>query len=177
VEKKLNRRKVYTGRIIKLFVDEVSVKNRKTSREIITHPGSSVILPVINEKRGEILIIRQYRYAAGAFLYELPAGTKNKKETSLQCAKRELAEETGYKAGHIKKLISFYPSPGISDEFMAGYCAYGLKPVNAKKDFDENITVEKITLKKAFSMIEKGLIKDAKTTAALLYFMVVHKKN
>ncbi|MFP4466796.1 MAG: NUDIX hydrolase [Candidatus Goldiibacteriota bacterium] len=170
MEKKLKRKTIYKGRIITLAVDRVKTKSRTSSREFIKHPGSSVILPVINKDPVQILLIRQYRYAAGEYLYELPAGTRDPNESALQCARRELKEETGFKAGRMKKIISFYPSPGISTEFMDVFCAYGLTPSAAQKDPDEIITTKKISLQDALSMIKTGRIKDAKTTASILYF-------
>ncbi len=170
MEKRISRESVYEGKTIKIHKDTVIIRKRKTVRELIKHPGSSVIIPILKKNPCTILMIRQYRYAAGKYLLELPAGTRNKKESFLECAKREIREETGYKAKIFKKLTGFYPSPGIMNEYMEVYTAYELQKSPLKKDFDENIKVIPVTLSKAVEMILSGKIRDAKTIAGILVF-------
>ncbi len=162
------RMKIYDGKIIKLYKDRVQFKDKNLIREVIYHPGSVVIIPVLNKKTKEIILIKQYRYAINKEIFELPAGTLKKNETPYICARRELEEETGYKAGKLKKISEFYPSPGIMTEKMHLFIAYDLSKTNQKPDIDEQIKVVKINLEDALKMIFKGKIKDAKTIAGLL---------
>ncbi|HRU40044.1 MAG TPA: NUDIX hydrolase [Candidatus Goldiibacteriota bacterium] len=109
---------IYKGRVFSLYKKEIKIGKRRTIREIVEHPGSAVIIPVLDRKKPVIVLIRQYRYAAGKWLIELPAGTRDEGESSLACAKREIIEETGYKAARIRKIASFYPSAGMMTEKM-----------------------------------------------------------
>jgi len=136
-------------------------------REIVEHPGSAVIIPVLDEKKPVIVLIRQYRYAVGKWLIELPAGTKDKAESALACAKREIVEETGYKAAKIKKIASLFPSAGMMTEKMDLFLATGLSKAYAEADFDEQIKVFTATLDAALAMIRSGKIQDAKTIAGI----------
>ena len=164
----IKRKKIYSGRIIKLYKDIIHIKNKNLIREVIDHPGSVVIIPLLNKKNNEIILIKQFRYAINKNIFELPAGTLKKNETPYACAKRELEEETGYKAKKIKKITEFYPSPGIMTEKMHLFVAYDLSQTTQKPDIDEKIKVVKLKLKDALKMIFKGKIKDAKTIAGLL---------
>ncbi|OPZ62017.1 MAG: ADP-ribose pyrophosphatase [Candidatus Aerophobetes bacterium ADurb.Bin490] len=167
-EKLLSRRLGYKGKNITVFRDIISLKGRKLKRDLITHPGSAVILPILDLKNKTIILIRQYRYAAKMYMIEAPAGTRDKGESTLACAKREIMEETGYKARRFKKIVNFYPTPGVMNENMDVYIATGLTPAVKKPDWDEDIEVIEITLDKALNLIEKGKIRDAKTITSLL---------
>lgn len=167
-EKLLSRRLGYKGRIITVFSDTISLKGRKLKRDLITHPGSAVILPILDLKKKTIILIRQYRYAARRYMLEVPAGTRDKGESTLACAKREIMEETGYAAKSFRKILNFFPTPGVMNENMDVYIATGLTPAVKKPDWDENIEVIEITLDKALNLIEKGKIRDAKTITGLL---------
>ena len=101
----MKSKKIYKGRIIEFSVDTIKIKNRTVTREIISHPGAAVILPILDIKKKKIILIKQYRYAAKKNLFEIPAGTREKNETFLKCAKREIVEETGYKSSKIKKVV------------------------------------------------------------------------
>jgi ADP-ribose pyrophosphatase len=139
-------------------------------RDVIHHSGSVVVLPV-DGGRGSIRILleRQYRHAAQAYLWELPAGRKDPHESALAGAKRELLEETGYTASTWRRILHFYVSPGFLDETMTVFLARGLRPGIAQPEQDERITVRFFSLSAARKMIFAGQIRDAKTIAGVLW--------
>jgi len=137
-----------------------------TKLDIIEHGGSVVLVPL--DKDGNVLFVRQYRHATGADLLELPAGTRNDEEPYEKCAARELREETGMEAGKLQKIGDFYLAPGYSSEFMVAYLATDLKHNPLKADEDEFLQVEKISIKEANAMFERGEIPDSKSLAAWL---------
>ena len=138
---------------------------RETKLEIIEHGGSVVIIPI--DENGKVLLVRQYRHAAGKDLLELPAGTLDEDEDPLVCAAREIREETGMAAGKLKKLGEFYLAPGYSDEFMVVYLATELSHSPLEADEDEFLSVETVPIAEAIRMAEQGEIPDAKSLAAL----------
>lgn len=135
-------------------------------RAIVNHRGSAVMMPVDEKKR--ILLVRQYRLPARQFLWELPAGSIDEGEKPLQTAKRELVEETGYRAKKWTKLAEFYPSPGFLSEKMTIYLATGLTAGEAKPMEDERIVTQWFSAKELDRMIGSGKIKDAKTNIGFL---------
>jgi len=139
---------------------------RETKYEIIDHGGSVVLIPI--DAEGNLLFVRQYRHAAGADLLELPAGTRDGEEPYEECALREIREETGMEAGRLQKVGEFYLAPGYSTEFMVVYLATELRQNPLEADDDEFLQVEKIPVKKAIEMAERGEVPDAKSLAALL---------
>lgn len=157
---------IYDGRIVKLVVSDGVIKGRKARWEVIHHTGSVGILPFLTKDK--IVLVEQFRYAVGERLLEIPAGTLHKGEAPLAAAKREIQEEIGYAAGDLEKLYTFYPSPGVTDEFVVIYKAGNLKPARLEPDFDEDITVRIVKLSEALGYIKRGRIKDAKTVIALL---------
>ena len=138
-------------------------------REVIEHPGAAVILPVLDD--GRVVLIRNVRRTVGKTLWEIPAGTLDPGEAPEACAAREVEEETGYKAGTITPLTSFYASPGILDERMHGFLATDLTPSRQQLDNDEEIEVFPIPQWQVRDMIKDGHIEDGKTIALLLYWM------
>lgn len=167
-ERVLSSRILYRGRAVRLRLDQVRLPTgRETSREIIEHPGSVGILPLL--PRGRILLIRQYRHAVGQTIWEIPAGTIEPGETPEECAKRELEEETGYRTKSLKPFFRCYAAPGYSMELMHLFLARGLEPVERRPEEDEIISVEPMTSERAFRMIGSGQIRDAKTICALSY--------
>lgn len=158
---------ILQGRAFKIRRDYLKTPDgRETRLEIIEHGGSVVLIPIDDD--GNLLFVRQYRHAAGADLLELPAGTRDSDEPFDECAAREIREETGMEAGKLQKVGEFYLAPGYSSEFMAVYLATGLKENPLDADDDEFLKVEKIPLRQAIEMAERGEVPDAKSLAALL---------
>jgi len=127
-----------------------------------------VVLPVF--ENGDILLIRQYRHAAGDYLWELVAGRKDEGEDFAQGARRELKEETGYSAERLKKLVELFPTPGFVEEKMVLFLARGLTEGEAAPEEDEKIEKKIVTRKKALEWIRNGTIHDMKTAAGILYY-------
>jgi ADP-ribose pyrophosphatase len=169
---KLSSRREYTGRVISLDVDTVRFPNGVTGElEMIRHPGASAVVPLL-EVAGEparILLIKQYRYAAGGFLYEVPAGRLDAGESPERCAHRELEEETGYTAGSMTPLTAIFTTPGFTDEFIHLFLAADLTPGATAREPDEVMEVEQVLMADALRMIETGEINDGKTITALLF--------
>jgi ADP-ribose diphosphatase len=170
---KLSSRRIYSGRIINLDIDTVRFPNGSTGElEMIRHPGASAIVPFLGDPMGDdpqILLLKQYRYAADEFLYEVPAGRLDAGEEPLDCARRELMEETGCEAERMEHLYTFYTTPGFTDEKIHAFMAVGLTRGESRPETDEFITVETMTLSHALGLIKKGEIKDAKTALSILY--------
>ena len=173
-EKTIKKQLIYKGRLIDLVKSEIRINGRKSVREIIVHPGSSVMIPVLDVRKKLIILIKQYRYGAGKCMIEFPAGTRNKNESALKCAAREIIEETGYKTGSMRKIAEFMPSPGMMTEKMDLYIATRLTKAYLSPDFDEQITVFVTTLDTAVKMIFSGKIIDAKTIAGILMLKEIY---
>ena len=133
--------------------------------DVIEHPGAALIVPCFDD--GKIIFLRQYRAVFGRYLFELPAGTLDREEKALNCAKRELIEETGYAAKRWVKLGKIYPVPGYSTEVIYIFKAEGLRRQEAEKDFDEVIEPIILTRQQIRKLFQKGQILDAKTICAL----------
>jgi ADP-ribose pyrophosphatase len=141
---------------------------REELREMVVHPGSVVVLPILDD--GRVLMIRNQRFAVGKTLLELCAGTREGDEDPSLCAARELEEETGHRAQTLTPLLSFYPSPGVSDERMFVFVARGLTRTAQRLDQAEQIELEPLALHEVLARIERNEIEDAKTIASVLYF-------
>jgi len=167
----LSSRTVFKGRVFKVVSQEVAEPDGvRVRRDIVQHPGSIVILAVDDSvKPPRVLLERQYRHAAGARLWELPAGSLEPGENPLPAAKRELLEETGFTARKWKPALRFYVSPGFLTESMHIYLATGLKKGEAQPEDDERIAVRFFPLPQAVQMAVSGKIIDAKTIAPLLW--------
>ena len=170
---KVGGRRVYTGKTVSLDIDEVRFPNGSVGElEIFRHPGASAVVPFLSDPAGEdpqILLIRQYRYAAGGYLYEIPAGRLDPDEDPLACASRELQEETGCLAERIENLYTFFPTPGFCDEKIHIFMAVGLTRGESSLESDEFLEVEVIALSRALEMIRDGEIRDAKTALGIFY--------
>jgi ADP-ribose pyrophosphatase len=141
---------------------------KSASCKFITHPGSVAILPLVDDEH--VCLIRSRRLTVGETLIEVPAGTREPNETPLETAQRELAEETGYRAAQFDKLISFYPSPGISNERMWVFAARGLTAGEPAREANEEIENLVLSWSEVLAMIDRGEIRDGKTIIALLYY-------
>ncbi|MBI4298219.1 MAG: NUDIX hydrolase [Chloroflexi bacterium] len=166
-EPTLESRYLYRGRILNLRVDTVELpKGGKTKREIVEHGHSVVVVPV--DKGGTVLLVSQFRKATESYLLEAPAGGVEEGESPEECALRELKEETGYTAGTIKHLGSFWIAPGFCTEYMHAYLATDLEPGETDQKADENIELARVPLAEVPQRIRSGELRDSKSIAALL---------
>lgn len=159
---------VFEGHRFRVERRAYAVRGTPHQYDIIVHPGAAVILPVLDD--GRLVLIRNYRVAVGEDLLELPAGTLEPGEAPATCVVRELAEETGYRAGQVTPLVSFYSSPGILTERMHTFVATQLTPGPTELDAGEEIEVTTMTLAEALAAVRAGRITDGKTILALLYY-------
>jgi ADP-ribose pyrophosphatase len=169
--KVLSSKVVYTGKVFKVTSDQVTEPNGISARrDVVRHSGSVVVLAV-DESGSEprVLVEKQYRYAARDYLWELPAGRIDPGETALAAGKRELLEETGYRARQWKRALHFYSSPGFLDETMTIFYARELTAGDAQPEADESIEYELIPLSKVVDMVLSGKIPDGKTIAGVLW--------
>jgi ADP-ribose pyrophosphatase len=170
---------VYKGRVFELRHERVAEPDGVvTVRDIVVHPGSVVVLPVFPD--GTVLLVRQYRHAAGRYLWELVAGSLDKPgEPVAAAAKRELIEEAGYTARRWRKLLDYFPSPGLLSECMHIFLATGLTAGTAQPEDDERIEPKRFRWAEIERMIRNGTIVDGKSVAGLLYylrFVAAHKR-
>jgi ADP-ribose pyrophosphatase len=170
----LEKKIIYKGKKVHVEVHRVQDESgRETNRELCIHPGAVVILPVLSPSR--IVLIRNRRYTVRQALIELPAGTLEKGEEPINCAGRELQEETGYVAGRLKPIGSFFSSPGILTEKLYAFAAYDLEKSKTALEEDEEIETREMDFDQAIEMIRSGEIADAKTIATLLMFDRFHR--
>ena len=170
---RINSSRVYTGRIVSLDVDTVRFPDGSAGElEMIRHPGASAVVPFLSDPHAEdpqVLLIRQYRYAADGYLYEIPAGRLDQGEDPRNCAARELKEETGCTAQQIDYLLTMYTTPGFTDEKIHLFMATGLTAGETKHEADEFLELRPMLLSRALEMIEAGEIRDGKTALSLLF--------
>lgn len=162
----ISTKTVYKGRVFDVIESNIQEEDSKYVREVITHNGSAVIVPVIGDS---VILVQQYRQAAGKYLLELPAGSVEDYETPLECAFREVEEEIGMKATSMEKLTEFYVSPGFLTEKMYLYLATELTESEQNLDEDENISIVKMSFDEAFEKIRNNEIDDAKTMLGLIF--------
>jgi ADP-ribose diphosphatase len=163
----LHQRRIYTGRVLDLDVDDVVEPGGvRGVREVVRQRGSVAALPVLDDSR--IVLVRQYRYAVNSLVWELPAGRRDGGETPEQAAQREMEEEVGLHAARLEPLATFWTTPGFCDEVMHLFRATGLESVPARPEPDENIEQATFTLEEAMAMVKRGEIREGKTLVALL---------
>lgn len=169
IEKKIDSKNVFDGHLLHVRCDSVRLPNGNvTTREWVKHPGAAAVLPILPD--GRVILVRQYRYPVQRVTLEIPAGKLDSPdENPLDCAKRELAEETGYHALDVEKILTLATTVGFSNEFIHIYTAKGLVPGKQHTDDDEFIHVAEVPLEKAYEMVQNGEIIDAKTIAAILW--------
>jgi ADP-ribose diphosphatase len=161
---------VYEGKVFGVRRDDVvEPTGLRATREVITHPGSVVVLPVLSD--GRIVLIRQYRHATRQFLWELVAGRIDGGENPRRAAARELIEETGYRAKRFRIFLEVFPTPGFLEERMYILLAEGVTPGEAHPEEDEKITAKAFTKKELETMIGRGRLRDAKSIAGILYYL------
>jgi ADP-ribose pyrophosphatase len=169
----LSSQREYSGRIIKVDHDRVQFPDGSTGvLEMVRHPGACAVVPFLDDPGAadpRTLLIRQFRHAADDFIWEVPAGTLGKGETPDQCARRELEEEAGYRAGKLRHLTTIFTTPGFTDERIHLYLATDLAPRAADRDADEFITVHEFRWSKVGQMIRGGEIHDSKSLATLMF--------
>jgi ADP-ribose pyrophosphatase len=169
----LDTRRLYSGRIINVDVDTVRFPDGSTGElEMVRHPGASAVIPVLSRLESsdpQILLIKQYRYAADDFIYEIPAGKLDGGEDPRACAERELKEETGCTAERIEHLYTFFTTPGFTDERIHAFVATGLSQGPVARERDEFMSVEAHPLSRVLELIRSGELRDAKSALAILY--------
>ena len=169
----LGTERLHTGKIIKLDRDRIRYPDgSEADVEIVRHPGASAVVPFLSDPEGEdpqILLLRQYRYAADGYLYEIPAGRLDPGESPTACAARELKEETGCTAKRIELLITMVTTPGFTDERIHLFMATELTHGEAAREADEFVDVIIMRLSEALELIQRGEIVDGKTALGILY--------
>lgn len=167
----VSSQRIYSGRVLNLDVDQVRFPNgSEGTLELIRHSGAAAVVPFLdepNDSSARILLIRQFRYAADRFLYEIPAGRLERGEDPADCARRELREEAGCEAAALQSLGGFFTTPGFIDEFIHLFAATGLTRGEPNPESDEFIHSESHTLLEGLRMIDRGEIVDGKTIIAL----------
>lgn len=165
---------LYKGKIFQLDRDTVRYPDGSVTDEfdIARHPGASAIVPFMSDPQGDnpqLLLLRQFRYAAGGYIYEIPAGRLDGDESSAECAARELKEETGCTAERIEPLTTMFTTPGFTDEVIHLFMATGLTHGQANREADEFVDIVIMSLSEALELIRTGEIIDAKTSLGILY--------
>jgi ADP-ribose pyrophosphatase len=165
--------RVHTGKVISLDIDTVRFPDGSTGElEMIRHSGASAVVPFLSDPAGDdpqVLLIKQYRYAANGYLFEIPAGRLNPGEDPRDCAARELKEETGCTADHLDFLTTMFTTPGFTDEKIHLFMATGLIAGETKHEADEFLDLQPMPLSKALAMVKSGEIRDGKTALGLLF--------
>ena len=174
VPRLVNSREIYEGRIISVRSDDIELEDGNVvRRDVVDHPGAVVIVPV--DREGRVLWVSQYRYAAGTTLLELPAGTLEEGEEPLECARREIQEETGFSASDWTAMGGFFSAPGFTSEYLYAFAATGLAEAEAHPDEDEDIDVVPLSEAEALAKIDAGEVEDAKSIAA--FFLWLRRKG
>ena len=157
---------IYKGRVVTLNLETVTLPNGTTVElEVVRHPGAAAIVPLKDERT--VVLIRQYRHAAGGFIYEIPAGKLHPGEDPRACAARELEEEIGYRVSSLELLTSIFTAPGFADEVIHIYQGTWLTPGRQNLDRDEVLEVIELSLDRDIAMIHDVTIRDGKTIVGL----------
>jgi ADP-ribose pyrophosphatase len=163
----------YQGRVIHLDLDTVEFPDGSRGQlEMIRHPGASAVVPILDDPGSddpEVLLLRQFRHAAEGFIWEIPAGRLDPGESPEECAERELAEETGMRAGRLERLTTIYTTPGFTDERIHLFLASGLEEGAHRREADEFMEVRRFPWSRVTGMVEAGEVQDAKTLVAFMF--------
>ena len=169
----MDTRVIHDGRVVHLGVDTVRFPDGSVGElELIRHRGAAAVLPVFggeSDTDPDIILVRQYRYAAGGFIYEVPAGIIEPGESWEECARRELEEEAGVRAGRMIKLTTIHTTPGFTNEEIHLYAAFDLERGVTRTDDDEFIRIERLPLSRALEMARTGEITDGKSLVTILF--------
>ena len=169
------KKKVFDGKLLKVFQSDITMPNgHKVKYEHIDHPGAALVIPVVN---GKIVLIRQYRPILGKYIWELPAGTLEKGESPMACAKREVEEETGYIASSIKQIGKIYTTPGFCDEIIYIFKAICREKGSHNRDKDELISSRLFTKQEVNRLFKNGRINDSKTISALAFSSILTRSR
>jgi ADP-ribose pyrophosphatase len=175
-EKELSSQRVYDGRLLQVYVDDVKLPdNSESTRDWIKHPGASAIVPVFED--GTIMLLKQYRYPPRKLFIEVPAGKLDEGEPPIVTAKRELEEETGYECSDIESAGSFFPAIGYADEEIFVFVAWNLQKKLKNVDDDEFVINHRVSFAEALDMIATGEIDDAKTICSIIKAKVWWEEN
>jgi ADP-ribose pyrophosphatase len=162
------RRLVHQGSALSFWLEEIELPNGSSLElEVVRHPGASTVVPFLDPDH--ILLLWQYRHAAGGYIWEVPAGKLEPGEAPEACARRELEEETGYRAGRLEETGVVLTTPGFSDERIHLFCAWDLTPGQTAHESSEVIEVHEVPFAEALAMVDRGEIVDGKTLAALFH--------
>ena len=170
----------YEGPLFRVYTDEILEKGRRVMRDVVRHNGSIVILAIDDSKskRDPLIVMEvQYRHAAKEYLLEVPAGKLEEGENPLAGAKRELLEETGFRAARWRKMVRYFASPGFLGEWMQVFIAEGLTLGEAQPEYDEQLEIEMIPLSKLLGMIEEGKVHDGKTLISVMLYDRLRQKQ
>lgn len=172
---RLGTREIYRGRTFNVDIDKVHLPNGETVElELVHHRGAAAVVPVLDD--GTVLMVRQYRYATGGWLLEIPAGKLDNNESPETCAGREAEEEVGYRPGKLEPLGWIWSSPGFADEKIWLYLATGLEEAKQELEHDEILHIERIPFDEAVEKAARGEIHDAKSAVALMRAARIYKK-
>jgi len=170
----------YEGPLFRVYTDEILEKGRRVMRDVVRHNGSIVILAIDDSKSKrdpQIVMEVQYRHAAKEYLLEVPAGKLEEGEDPLAGAKRELLEETGFRAARWRKMVRYFASPGFLGEWMQVFIAEGLTLGEAQPEYDEQLEIEVIPLSKLLAMMEEGKVHDGKTLISVMLYDRMRRKE
>jgi len=168
-EKFYKRINKYSGNAVNFYIDQIVLPDGKpATREYLDHPGAVAVIPFLSADK--IIMVTQYRYPVGRQTWEVPAGKLDRNERPESCVRRELEEETGFRAKKIKKLISYWPTPAFANEVLHVYAAFDLSESVKSPDEDEFIEHKIFSFKEALKLVKNGKIMDSKTIIALLYW-------
>ena len=159
---------IYKGRVVDVRLERATLPNGVTvTLEVVRHPGAAAVVAL--DDQDQVVLVHQYRHAAGGFIWEIPAGKLDPDESPEQCARRELREETGFDLDELTRLGTIFTAPGFCDEQIHLFLARGLTPAAQQLDHDEVLRVERVRFRDALTMIRSGAIQDAKSIAGLFH--------